>query len=124
MGKRVLIVDDAALMRMMIRKIITGCGYDVVGEAENGKKAVELYKKLKPSIVITDIAMPEMDGIEVVRTIRRFDPKANIVVCSAVVTRAAVEEAFRAGAKSFIAKPFRKDCLLQAVEQVVSMKSG
>lgn len=122
LGKRVLIVDDAALMRMMIKKIIASRGYEVVGEAENGPKAVELYKKLRPNVAIIDIAMPEMDGIEVVKAIRQFDPRANIIVCSAVVTKTAVEEAFRAGAKSFIAKPFRKDRLLQAVDQAVFNK--
>ena len=114
-----MIVDDAALMRMMIKKIITSCGYEVAGEAENGQKALELYRELKPDAAIVDIAMPEMNGIEVVKAIRRIDPKANIVVCSAVVTKAAVEEAFRAGAKSFVAKPFRRDRLLQALEQVL-----
>lgn len=72
MSKRILIVDDAAFMRMMLKDIITKNGYEVAGEAENGLKAVELYKELKPDLVMMDITMPEMDGIQAVREIKRL----------------------------------------------------
>nr|MDA8211371.1 response regulator [Clostridia bacterium] len=84
MGKRILVVDDAAFMRMMIKDILTKHGFLVVGEAENGLLAVERYKTLKPDLVTMDITMPEMDGIAAVKEIRRFDPYARIIMCSAM----------------------------------------
>ena len=81
---RILIVDDAAFMRMMLKDILEKNGYQVIGEASNGLKAVELYKKDRPDIVTMDITMPEMDGIEALKEIMTFDPKANIIMCSAM----------------------------------------
>lgn len=81
---RILIVDDAAFMRMMLKDILEKNGYQVVGEASNGIKAIELYKKDRPDIVTMDITMPEMDGIEALKEIMSFDPKANIIMCSAM----------------------------------------
>ncbi|HOV80827.1 MAG TPA: response regulator [Bacillota bacterium] len=123
MGKRILIVDDAAFMRMMIKNIITKNGYEVVGEAENGQVAVELYKQHKPDLVTMDITMPEMNGIEGVKAIRSIDPNANIIMCSAMGQQAMVMEAIQAGAKDFIVKPFQQDRILQAIERVLS-RSG
>ena len=120
MGKRVLIVDDAAFMRMMIRNILTKSGYDVVGEAENGAAAVALYKELRPDVVTMDITMPEMDGIEGVRQIRKIDPNANIIMVSAMGQQAMVMEAIQAGAKDFIVKPFQQERILQAIERVLA----
>ena len=77
---RILIVDDAAFMRMMLKDILEKNGYQVIGEASNGLKAVELYKKDRPDIVTMDITMPEMDGIEALKEIMTFDPKANIII--------------------------------------------
>ncbi|BAF60243.1 MAG: response regulator [Pelotomaculum sp.] len=120
MGKRILIVDDAAFMRMMIKNIVTKNGYEVVGEAENGQVAVELYKQLKPDLVTMDITMPEMNGIDGVKAIRRIDPNANIIMCSAMGQQAMVMEAIQAGAKDFIVKPFQQDRILQAIERVLA----
>lgn len=120
MGKRVLIVDDAAFMRMMIRNILTKSGYDVVGEAENGAAAVALYQELRPDVVTMDITMPEMDGIEGVRRIRQIDPNANIIMVSAMGQQAMVMEAIQAGAKDFIVKPFQQERILQAIERVLA----
>ncbi|MEW6447630.1 MAG: response regulator [Bacillota bacterium] len=120
MLKRVLIVDDAAFMRMMIKNIITKNGYEVVGEAENGAVAVELYKQLKPDLVTMDITMPEMDGIASVRAIRAVDPRANIIMVSAMGQQAMVMEAIQAGAKDFIVKPFQQERILQAMERVLA----
>ncbi|MCL6635393.1 MAG: response regulator [Peptococcaceae bacterium] len=120
MGKRILIVDDAAFMRMMIKNIVTKNGYEVVGEAENGAVAVELYKQLKPDLVTMDITMPEMNGIEGVKAIRAVDPNANIIMCSAMGQQAMVMEAIQAGAKDFIVKPFQQDRILQAIERVLA----
>lgn len=120
MGKRILIVDDAAFMRMMIKNIVVKNGYEVVGEAENGRDAVELYRQHKPDLVTMDITMPEMNGIEGVKAIRDIDPKANIIMCSAMGQQAMVMEAIQAGAKDFIVKPFQQDRILQAIERVLA----
>lgn len=122
MGKRILIVDDAAFMRMMIKNIVVKNGYEVVGEAENGKQAVQMYAELKPDLVTMDITMPEMDGIEGVKAIRALDPNASIIMCSAMGQQAMVMEAIQAGAKDFIVKPFQQDRLLQAIERVLARK--
>ncbi|MCG9967956.1 response regulator [Pelotomaculum terephthalicicum JT] len=120
MGKRILIVDDAAFMRMMIKNIVTKNGYEVVGEAENGQVAVDLYKQHKPDLVTMDITMPEMNGIEGVKAIRGIDPNANVIMCSAMGQQAMVMEAIQAGAKDFIVKPFQQDRILQAIERVMA----
>lgn len=120
MAKRILIVDDAAFMRMMIKNIVSKNGYEVVGEAENGQVAVELYKEHKPDLVTMDITMPEMNGIEGVKAIRSVDPNANIIMCSAMGQQAMVMEAIQAGAKDFIVKPFQQDRILQAMERVLA----
>jgi len=120
LGKRILIVDDAAFMRMMIKNILIKNGYEICGEAENGQTAIELYKELKPDLITMDITMPEMNGIEVVKAIRAFDPGANIIMCSAMGQQAMVMEAIQAGAKDFIVKPFQQDRILQAVGRVLA----
>lgn len=120
MSKRILIVDDAAFMRMMIKNILIKNGYEVVGEAENGAVALQMYKELKPDLVTMDITMPEMDGIQGVKSIRALDAAANIIMCSAMGQQAMVMEAIQAGAKDFIVKPFQQDRILQAIERVLS----
>lgn len=115
---RVLIVDDAAFMRMMIKDILEKNGYDVVAEANNGIKAVEMYKREKPDIVTMDITMPDMDGIEAVKAIREFDPKAKIIMCSAMGQQSMVMDAIRAGAKDFVVKPFQPDRVLEAISKI------
>ena len=116
---KVLIVDDAAFMRMMIKDILEKNGYEVVGEASNGLKAVELYKSEKPDVVTMDITMPEMDGIEAVKAIRAFDPAAKIIMCSAMGQQTMVMDAIKSGAKDFIVKPFQADRVLEAVKKVI-----
>ncbi|MBU3180673.1 response regulator [Clostridium psychrophilum] len=116
---KVLIVDDAAFMRMMIKDILEKNGYEVVGEASNGAKGVELYKVERPDIVTMDITMPEMDGIEAVKAIKAFDPAAKIIMCSAMGQQTMVMDAIRAGAKDFIVKPFQSDRVLEAIKKVL-----
>ncbi len=120
MGKKVLIVDDAAFMRMMIKNILSKNGFEVVGEASNGAEAVELYKKLKPDLVTMDITMPEMDGIEALKKIKEIDPNAKVIMVSAMGQQQLVIEAIQAGAKDFIVKPFQPDRLLEAVNKALS----
>ncbi len=119
MSKRILIVDDASFMRMMVKEILTKNGYEVAGEAENGQKAIEKYNELTPDLVIMDITMPEVDGIEAVKRIKENDPDAKIVMCSAMGQQAMVIEAIQAGAKDFIVKPFQADRVLEAVKKVI-----
>ncbi len=119
MGKKVLIVDDAAFMRMMIKDILTKNGYEVVGEAENGQVAVEKYKEVDPDLVTMDITMPEMDGIAAVKEIKSFDPAAVIIMCSAMGQQSMVIDAIQAGAKDFIVKPFQPERVLEAVSKAL-----
>lgn len=119
MGKKVLIVDDAAFMRMMLKDILTKNGYEVVGEAENGAKAVEKYKEVTPDLVTMDITMPEMDGISALKNIRSIDSNAKVVMCSAMGQQAMVIEEIQAGARDFIVKPFQADRVLEAVKKVI-----
>ena len=119
MAKSILICDDAAFMRMMIKDILTKNGYNIVGEAENGAKAVEKYAELKPDLVLMDITMPEMDGIEALKKIKAADANASIIMCSAMGQQAMVIESIQSGAKDFIVKPFQADRVLEAVQKVV-----
>ena len=119
MAKNILICDDAAFMRMMIRDILTKNGYNVAGEAENGVKAIEKYTEVKPDLVLMDITMPEMDGIQALKKIKALDPSATIIMCSAMGQQAMVIESIQAGAKDFIVKPFQAERVLEAVKKVV-----
>ncbi|WP_018132550.1 response regulator [Effusibacillus pohliae] len=119
MAKRILIVDDAAFMRMMIKEILTKNGYEVVGEAQDGKEAVVKYKELNPDLVTLDITMPEMDGIAALKQIRQHDPNAKVIMCSAMGQQAMVIDAIQAGAKDFIVKPFQADRVLEAIKKIV-----
>ena len=119
MAKNILICDDAAFMRMMIKDILTKNGYNIVGEAENGLKAVEKYNETKPDLVLMDITMPEMDGIQALKQIKSTDPAACIIMCSAMGQQAMVIEAIQSGAKDFIVKPFQAERVLEAVKKVV-----
>jgi len=111
----VMIVDDTAFMRMVMRGLMEQLGMEVVAEAGNGKEAVGLYEKWKPDLVTMDITMPEMDGIAAVQQIKRIDPKAKIIMCSAMGQRDMVLEALRCGAVDFVVKPLQKDRLEEAV---------
>lgn len=119
MAKNILICDDAAFMRMMIKDILTKNGYTIVGEAEDGQKAVEKYNETKPDLVMMDITMPEMDGIQALKKIKATDPNAAIIMCSAMGQQAMVIESIQSGAKDFIVKPFQPDRVLEAVKKAI-----
>ena len=102
----ILISDDAAFMRMMVKNILTGAGYNVIGEAADGEQAVKLYKELNPDLVTMDITMPNVDGIQALKDIKAFNPSAKVIMCSAMGQQAMVLEAIQAGARDFIVKPF------------------
>ncbi len=119
---RVLVVDDALFMRKMLSDILKKEGFEVVGEAENGKEAVEKYRQLKPDLVTMDIVMPKMeeiDGIAAVKEIVKMDPQAKIIMVSAMGQHALVVEAIQAGAKDFIVKPFQPSRVVEAIRRVL-----
>jgi len=119
MAKNILICDDAAFMRMMIKDILSKNGYNVAGEAENGQKAVEKFKELSPDLVLMDITMPEMDGIQALKEIKKTDGNALVIMCSAMGQQAMVIESIQAGAKDFIVKPFQAERVIEAVKKVI-----
>lgn len=119
MSVRILIVDDAIFMRSMLSDIFTKNSYEIVGEAENGIEAIQKYKELRPDITTMDIVMPEMNGIEAVKEIIKFDPEAKILMCSALGQEALVTESIEAGAKDFIIKPFSPKMVLKVVNQII-----
>lgn len=115
MSKRIMIVDDAIFMRMKLKDILEKNGYEVVAEAQNGADAIEKYKAERPDIVTMDITMPEMDGIEALRGIKRIDGSARVIMCSAMGQQAMVMEAIQAGALDFIVKPFETDRVIDSI---------
>lgn len=119
MSRRILVVDDAAFMRMMTKDILTKNGYDVIGEAENGARAIEKYKELMPDLVIMDITMPEVDGIQALKEIKKINADSKIIMCSAMGQQAMVIESIQAGARDFIVKPFQADRVVEAVKKVI-----
>ena len=120
MAHRILIVDDAAFMRMMIKDILTKNGFEVVGEAADGAQAVSLYQELKPDLVTMDITMPEMDGITALKEIKAANPSAKVIMCSAMGQQAMVIDAIQAGARDFIVKPFQADRVIEAINKVLN----
>jgi len=115
---RVLIVDDTAFMRKLLKNILFSAGFDIAGEAENGKQAVELYKQLKPDIVTMDIVMPEMNGIEALKEIKKIDPNAKVVMCTAVGQEQMMKMAIKLGAKGYIVKPFQAPKVIEELKKV------
>ena len=119
MGKNILIVDDAAFMRMMVKDILVKNGFIVVGEAQDGMEAVEKYKELSPDLVTMDITMPEMDGITALKQIKEINPGAKVIMCSAMGQQAMVIDAIQAGAKDFIVKPFQAERVIEAIQKAL-----
>lgn len=114
---KILIADDAAFMRMMLKEILTKSGFEVVGEATNGNEAFVKFSELKPDLVTMDITMPECDGIEALGKIIGKNPDAKIIMCSALGQQAMVIESIQKGAKDFILKPFEKERIIHAVKK-------
>jgi two-component system, chemotaxis family, chemotaxis protein CheY len=123
MAVRVLIVDDALFMRRMLADILKKEGFEICGEAENGKESVNKYQELKPDLVTMDIVMPKMeeiDGVAAVKEIVKIDPRARIIMVSAMGQHSLVVEAIQAGAKDFVTKPFQPSRVIEAVKRVLS----
>lgn len=119
MSHRILVVDDASFMRMMIKEILSKNGFEVVGEAADGAQAVDMFKELAPDLVTMDITMPEMDGIAALKEIKKVDGNAKVIMCSAMGQQAMVIDAIQAGAKDFIVKPFQADRVIEAVKKTL-----
>lgn len=117
--KRVLIVDDAAFMRLMLKSMLERNGFEIVGEAENGDIGIKKYKELSPDIVTMDITMPVIDGLEALTEIKKIDPNANIIMISAMGQEQLVMKAVVSGAKGFIVKPFKEDAIINALNKIV-----
>ncbi len=119
MAKKILLADDASFMRMMLKNILVPAGYEIVGEANNGKEAIQMFKELKPDLLIMDMIMPEMGGIEAIKQIISEIPDANIIICSAIGQQTLVIEAIQAGAKDYIVKPFDQDNVLETIGKII-----
>lgn len=119
--KKVMIVDDAAFMRMMLKDTIVKTGHEVVAEAKDGEEAVRLYKQYKPDLVTMDITMPGMDGIAALKEIRAYDPKAKVIMCSAMGQQLMVVNALRAGAQDFLVKPFLFERVKDSIAKVLAI---
>jgi len=114
---RVLVTDDAAFMRMQLKDILTKQGHEVVGEAANGREAVDQFRELQPDLITMDITMPEMNGVEAVTEIRQNDPNTKVIMCSAMGQQAMVLESIQAGANDFIVKPFTADKIEESISK-------
>lgn len=117
MGKKILVVDDALFMRRVIRKNLEGSGYQDIEEACSGEKALELFSREKPDLVLLDITMPGMSGLE---EIRKKDPAAKVIMCSAMGQEQMITNALMLGASDFIVKPFKADEFMKVVEYTLS----
>jgi two-component system chemotaxis response regulator CheY len=119
MSKKILLVDDVAFMRMMLKDTLTKNGYTDIYEAVDGADAVEKFKEIGPDLVVMDITMPNMDGLEALKAIRALNGNANVVMCSAMGQESMVMDAVRSGAKDFIVKPFKPDRVLKTVNSIL-----
>lgn len=118
--KRLLVVDDAMIMRAIIKDIATKAGWEIAGEAANGVECIARYRELRPDLVTLDIVMPELDGVETLRTLRREDPGARVVMVTAIDQRAKLSECIQLGAVDFVVKPFDKERLLSLLQKYAS----
>lgn len=116
---KIMIVDDTAFMRAIIREMVIGSGHEIVAEAKDGAEALRLYEKIRPDVLTLDITMPEMDGVTALRKIRRLDPSAKVIMCSAMGQHAMVLDAIQAGAKDFVVKPLQQQRLLDAIQRAL-----
>lgn len=124
MGEKILVVDDALFMRVTLRNILNANGYEQVLEAKDGEEALKVYEQERPELVLMDISMPVMDGIEALKNIRRIDEKAIVVMCSAVGQEAMILEAVQSGASDFIVKPFEPEHIVMAVQKYLGSTKG
>jgi two-component system, chemotaxis family, chemotaxis protein CheY len=118
MSRTLLVTDDAVIIREMIKDLATQAGWTVVGEACNGEEAIQRYAELRPDVVTLDLVMPDHDGLHALRGIMQIDPRAKVVVVSALEQKTVLKDAFKAGAADFVVKPFNRQSLLKTLEQL------
>jgi two-component system chemotaxis response regulator CheY len=118
MGKKVMLVDDATFMRLKLKAILTEFGHEVVGEASTGRIAIDQYQSLKPEVVLMDITMPDMNGLDALREIKKLDPQATVVMVSAMGSQEFVLDAVRSGARDFIVKPFDNERIRKVLDSL------
>lgn len=116
----VLVVDDALFVRQTIKRILEANGHKMIGEADNGVKALELYKMLKPDVVILDITMPGMSGIEVLAKLKEMNPDVKVIICSSMGQQSIVAHAIQLGVSDFVVKPFKEETLVASLEKVLA----
>ncbi len=116
--RKIMVVDDAQFMRVRISKLLVGHGYEVV-EAENGNQAVQVYQASKPDAVLMDVTMPEKDGLEALTEIRSLDPRAKVIMLTALGQESMVVQAVQAGARDYVVKPFDPDRIMTALQKVL-----
>lgn len=121
MASRVLIVDDLAFIKLIIKDTLEKTGFEVAGEASNGVEAIEQYKRLRPDIVLMDITMPRMDGIQALQEIVKIDPQAKVIMCSALGQQKLIIQSIQLGAKDFIVKPFKPERIVGAIKKALNM---
>ncbi len=118
---KIILVDDLSFMRDAIRHILEKSNMDVLGEAENGREAVKMYMELGPDIVLMDITMPVMDGLESLERIRQYDPGAKVIMCSALGQQKYLIKAIQLGARDFILKPFQPERIISAITKATGI---
>ena len=121
MAVNILIVDDLAFIRIVLRDIIEKAGFRVIGEASNGEKALALYQDTRPDVVLIDITMPGMDGLTALAKIREIDPAARVIICSALGQQRLIVQAIQLGAKDFIVKPFQPQRVISALKKALDI---
>ena len=121
MAVNVLIVDDLAFIKIVLRDIIEKAGFRVVGEASNGEQAISLYQDTRPDVVLMDITMPGMDGLTALEKIREIDPAARVIICSALGQQRLIVQAIQLGAKDFIVKPFQPQRVISALKKALDI---
>ncbi|MGB4006682.1 MAG: response regulator [Halanaerobiales bacterium] len=122
MSRKILVVDDSAFMRAILKNILVDAGYEVIGEAGDGKDAIEKYKELKPELVTMDVTMPDVNGIEAARSIIDYDKDANIIICTAMGQDWMITDAYNLGIKDFLLKPFKRTEVLEKVARIFQQR--
>jgi len=121
-SRKILVVDDSAFMRAILKNILVDAGYEVIGEAGDGKDAIEKYKELKPELVTMDVTMPDVNGIEAARSIIDYDKDANIIICTAMGQDWMITDAYNLGIKDFLLKPFKRTEVLEKVARIFQQR--